>query len=410
MSVNWNIQQGHKNAAWFTANPTLVLANGQVVHLSGSSEKKYKIGDAVTQLQNLPWNTDHINTAIAAAQSAAEAHADGLVVGLFDDRGNYDASGNTFPASGGSGTAGAILKGDVWTVNVPGSPGGTLLNSGDAVRALVDNPGQTASNWAVTENNFGYTPENQANKNASGGYPGLSGRKIQLYNAAGDVVSTIVSPATSAREWTMPDRSGNIADETMVHEHRYIMREVIETYGGTIKAEPLSGSAVQMTTSSALANQNVRWVPVYLTVSATITGVKWYQQTAGSYTATNFNGVGLYGVDASNGVLTQLAVSADDGNIWKGVGGSFYSKAFTGTVALSPRLYFIALLYCQSAQTTAPVLGCLTGSVNAAAQLIDLTQSIRLGGFTSGQTSLAASYTSSSQVSGATQNFYAALY
>ncbi len=48
--------------------------------------------------------------AAATAETNAKAYADGLVVGLLDDRGSYDASVNTFPASGGSGTAGAILK------------------------------------------------------------------------------------------------------------------------------------------------------------------------------------------------------------------------------------------------------------------------------------------------------------
>lgn len=99
-----------------------------------------------------------------AREVAAKAYADTLVVGLVDDRGNYDASVNTFPASGGSGTAGAILKGDLWTVSVAGTLGGTPVTAGDLVRALVDTPGQTAANWAVTENNIGYVAENQANK------------------------------------------------------------------------------------------------------------------------------------------------------------------------------------------------------------------------------------------------------
>jgi hypothetical protein len=85
-------------------------------------------------------------------------YAESLVVGLWDDRGNYDASGNAFPSSGGSGTAGAILKGDVWTISVAGTLGGVEVAAGDTVRALVDTPGTTASNWAIAETNLGYTP------------------------------------------------------------------------------------------------------------------------------------------------------------------------------------------------------------------------------------------------------------
>lgn len=67
--------------------------------------------------------------------------------GLWDDRGGYDASGGTFPATGGSGSAGAILKGDTWTITVAGTMGGVFYPVDSVVRALVDSPAQTASNW-----------------------------------------------------------------------------------------------------------------------------------------------------------------------------------------------------------------------------------------------------------------------
>lgn len=87
------------------------------------------------------------------SQKAAKTYADGLVVGLLDDRGNYDASVNTFPASGGSGTAGAILKGDVWRISVAGTLGGEPVQIGDSVRALTNTPGQTAGNWGTLQTN-----------------------------------------------------------------------------------------------------------------------------------------------------------------------------------------------------------------------------------------------------------------
>lgn len=91
---------------------------------------------------------------------ATISYADSLVVGLLDDRGNYDASGDAFPSSGGSGSGGAILKGDLWTISVAGTLGGTAVTPGDLVRALVDSPGSTASNWAISETNIGFTPLN----------------------------------------------------------------------------------------------------------------------------------------------------------------------------------------------------------------------------------------------------------
>lgn len=115
-------------------------------------------------------NTITVDTSVIATKS----YADSLVVGLLDDRGNYDASGNVFPSSGGSGTAGAVLKGDLWTVSVAGTLGGTAVTAGDLVRALVDTPGQTASNWAVSETNIGYTALNAS----------LSSGQIYIGNAS----------------------------------------------------------------------------------------------------------------------------------------------------------------------------------------------------------------------------------
>lgn len=76
------------------------------------------------------------------------------VVGLFNDRGAYDASVNAFPSSGGSGVSGAIKKGDIWTVSVSGiMPGSQAVVPGDTIRAMVDTPGTTPSNWTIAEAN-----------------------------------------------------------------------------------------------------------------------------------------------------------------------------------------------------------------------------------------------------------------
>lgn len=132
-----------------------------------------------------------------AAQSAAQSYADTLVVGLVDDRGNYNASVNTFPASGGSGSAGAVLKGDLWTVSVAGTLGGNAVTAGDLVRALVDAPGQTAGNWAVTENNIGYVAENAANKDTDGTLAANSDTKYPSQKAAKTYIDTAISALSS---------------------------------------------------------------------------------------------------------------------------------------------------------------------------------------------------------------------
>ncbi len=121
------------------------------------------------------WNNDDVATqpfASSVAQTAednAKAYAESLVVGLWDDRGSFSAAGGAYPSTGGSGTAGAIKKGDVWTISVAGTlPTGQVVEVGDLVRALVDTPGNTQANWAITQNNIGYTAENSANKDTDG--------------------------------------------------------------------------------------------------------------------------------------------------------------------------------------------------------------------------------------------------
>lgn len=152
----------------------------------------------------------------AAAQAAAQAYADGLVVGLLDDRGNYNASGNVWPSTGGSGTAGAINKGDVWVISVAGTLGGTAVEIGDVIRALSDAPGQTAANWVVTERNLGFVPENSANKDASGGYAGLTGYAVNVWNAAKTFVTKITGNATQTRTQQLQDRDGTFSYQTGV--------------------------------------------------------------------------------------------------------------------------------------------------------------------------------------------------
>jgi hypothetical protein len=83
----------------------------------------------------------------------AKDYADSIVLGLLDDRGSFTPAGS-YPSTGGSGTAGAIMKGDIWYVTglgagVTSAIGSVDVKDGDTVRALTDSPGQTAANWDV---------------------------------------------------------------------------------------------------------------------------------------------------------------------------------------------------------------------------------------------------------------------
>lgn len=212
----WTIEDSAvTNSKVATGIDATKLANGSV----SNAEFQYLgnvTSDIQTQLNNkLP--TSYLDTdgtlsansdAKIPSQKAIRTYVASQVAGLYDDRGNYDASGNVFPSSGGSGTAGAVLKGDVWTVSVAGTLGGTSVTAGDLVRALVDTPGQTAGNWAVTENNIGYVAENASNKSTSTSlgssdtlYPTQNAVKTYADGKVADAINngtTTVAPSQNA--------------------------------------------------------------------------------------------------------------------------------------------------------------------------------------------------------------------
>jgi|GEM_PF-3290850 len=138
-----------------------------------------------------------VNNVLYPTVQAVSNYIQSALTGVLKDRGNYDASGNTFPASGGSGSGGAIKTGDMWYVEVGGTLGGKAVTAGAWVRSLTDAPGQTAGNWAVADGGFGFVPENVANKSTNTSL-GTSNTAYPSQNA----VKTYVDNATAnASNW-----------------------------------------------------------------------------------------------------------------------------------------------------------------------------------------------------------------
>jgi hypothetical protein len=92
-------------------------------------------------------------------------YTDGLVTGLLDYRGSYNASGNVYPSSGGSGPGGAVAKGDTWYIGTGGTLNGQAIQTGDSIHALIDNP--PVNGWNRLQGNITYVPENSSNKRTS---------------------------------------------------------------------------------------------------------------------------------------------------------------------------------------------------------------------------------------------------
>lgn len=182
---------------------------------------------------------------------------------------------------------------------------------------------------------------------------------------------------------------------------------ISQALGSTVKFESLGRSMADVTTTVPISDGQIRFFAIYISETTTITGVKWFQATQGSYTADNYNGIGLYSY--SGGTLTQVASTTDDGDIWKATGSTMASKAFSSTYNASPGVYFIAVLYNSSAQTTAPALGGY-GTTNAGVSAADYTNSAKLISLLSGQTALPSPTQAMSGLTVTTAGVYLALY
>lgn len=142
--------------------------------------------DANLDFQNVARGIN-IPTPIASGDIVPKSYVDSAVMGLLDLRGDFSAALNTYPTTGGSGSSGAILKGDTWRISVAGTLGTNTVNVGDELLALVDTPGQTDASWAIFESN-----RDQATETVKG--------VVQLATAAqvttGTDTSSVITPAT----------------------------------------------------------------------------------------------------------------------------------------------------------------------------------------------------------------------
>ena len=113
---------------------------------------------AISGINNVD-NTSDINkpvstlqtAAITASLNTAKAYTDTSNLGHLVDVGGYNvALTNAYPITGGTGALGAILKGNVFNITNSGTINTINLLTGDSLRALVDNPTQSDTDWLIT--------------------------------------------------------------------------------------------------------------------------------------------------------------------------------------------------------------------------------------------------------------------
>lgn len=156
-----------------------------------------------------------------------------------------------------------------------------------------------------------------------------------------------------------------------------------QALGCNFKSGTVGQSLFYANTSSSLVDGQIRYIATYLQKAETITGLKVYVRTAGSYTGDNNNRIGLYSY--SNGVLTLVASSANSSSLWTSAANAIQTIPFSSPYAATPGIYFMALIYNQSAQTTAPALasGVALNNIAMSSTAFGFTNSAKIYGVSS---------------------------
>lgn len=107
--------------------------------------------------------------------------------------------------------------------------------------------------------------------------------------------------------------------------------------------EPESGGG-------SLTSQQIQYGAFSIRKDTTITGCRVEVTAAGVYTATNYNGIGLYKL--VGGVKTLVASSTNNGDLWKSTG--LKSVNFSSSYEAEAGIYYVGVLWSGSGASPAP--------------------------------------------------------
>jgi len=187
--------------------------------------------------------------------------------------------------------------------------------------------------------------------------------------------------------------------------------DIYRTIGSSIIAQTIDFPLQYCNTSSNLTDGQIRFTCISMPMSGIITGIKVYTRVLGVYTGDNNNRVGLYSYAPATGTLTLVASSDNNSTLWTNAANSVHNIPFSTTYNAAPGIYYAALLYNNSAQTTAPALATGTALNNAAmaGTAYGFSNSAKLYGTVNTQTNLPSTIAMSS-ITAATAPTWVALY
>lgn len=259
-------------------------------------------------------STAYVDAGLTVTLASARSYADGLVVGLWDDRGNFSAAANLFPSTGGSGSAGAVLKGDIWTISVAGTLGGVPVAARQTVRATIDTPGQTLGNWAIGLANT------DLDDSITNGVTGRAPSQNAVFGAL-----ALKSDVGHTQALSTLTQSGATTGQ-------------IVSWSGTAWV-PVAPSLLDITESLNTASPNATVPVVQLLVANAATNVDFALTPKGSGaltrsvadgTATGGNKRGIYAVDWQRGGVSATAVASGQSSV---IGGGNGTNTASGDVS-----------------------------------------------------------------------------
>lgn len=260
------------------------------VLMSGDITLAFTAEDSANKSLNIV--TDAASDVKYPSVKATKTYADSLVTGLLDDRGNFTpsvSSPGAWPTTGGSGTAGAIMKGDIWFCDASGFMGTTAVVAGASFRAVVDTPGQTNANWNVLSAGaisvttpslsqvtaVGATTSNSIFvSGASGGFVSTGstsdsstsrveaftgqGGALRLVNTAGGTTRLRNANATGSKIIQLPDAEGTLALTSQITEPYLVYTALISFDGSNVTVTVLRNTLGQTITWTNPSNGTFR--------------------------------------------------------------------------------------------------------------------------------------------------------
>lgn len=229
----------------------------------------------------------------------------------------------------------------------------------------------------------------------------VNGTVTSITAGSGLTGGTITTTGTLKADTTL------LATQYWVQGNRDLDYLANAALGSSFKGGPTEVKPGNISAAAALTSQQMLYRRIYIPVACTITGVNWYQTTAGNALENNYNGVCLYSY--SGGTLTLVDSTTRDTTMWTGTSGSWRTKAFAQTYQASAGVYYLAAVYSNSSQTTNPAIGGGTALHSAAVSGFDFTNSAFIIGVKTGTTTPPLTIAASS-ISKSNLNIYLSVY